>query len=211
MSLNATIRDSENGTQIAITDEGVLNVVQHVHPPLGESIYPLPFRSYFENSGSEAMNINGSVTNQDFCVDANDDYDIYIKTIFVEIEDDGSPALNKFGSIAAPGLTNGVEWIYFQSNLGEYTLHEGIKTNKAFLNIGIDTVGVGTGVDAGLWDTSGGGTSKSYLPIIDLGEMNGMLYGIRLKKGSKDKIIFRIKDDISSLVSFTAVANGQRI
>ena len=210
MSLNVTIKDNDTGSVAKITHEGVVNVVQHVHPPLGESIYPLPFRGRFLNGAVSNMNVDGSVTNQDFSINASNDYDIYVKTIFVEIEDNGAPALNKFGAISG-GLTNGVEWIFFNSDLGEYVLHEGLKTNKEFLSIGIDTVGVGTGVDAGLWDTSGGGTTKSYLPIIDIGEMNGMIYGIRLKRGSKDKIIFRIKDDISSIVSLTAVANGQRV
>jgi hypothetical protein len=198
------------GNFAKVTLEGALNVVEHPHPPLLESIEALPYRQKLINSsGVSNMNVNGSTISQDFSVNASQDYEIFIKTLFVEIADGGSPALNKFGALSS--LTNGVEIFYQNQKTGLYTIHEGIKTNKEFIRIGIDTHGIGTGVDAYLADTSGGGTEKAYLPIIDFGEMMGMRYGIRLRKNSTDKLIFRINDNLTGLVTFDAIAYGMRI
>jgi len=192
-----------------VDEEGAIHTIEHAHPPLVEDNDVLPYRMRFNNNGDSDMRVDGSTTSVDFCVDASQDFDIFIKTIFVEIGDGGSPALNKFGALSA--LTNGVAWLYFGQVGGEYELHEGIKTNKEFIRIGIDTHGIGTGVDAYLADVSGGGSEKSYLPIIDLGEMYGLRYGVRLRKNSTDRLIFRVQDDLTALSTFDAIAYGLRI
>jgi hypothetical protein len=210
VALNIEIKDGKgSGNKAIISREGALNIVQHPHPPLSETLESLPYRERFSNGATTNMNVDGSTNSVDYTIEASNEYNIYIKTIFVEIEDNGAPALNKFGSASA--LTNGIEWIYFNQDLGEYTLHEGIKTNKEFIKLGIDTAGIGTGTDAFLADVSGGGTSKSYLPVIDLGEMYGMRYGVKLEKGTTDKLIFRINDDLTSLISVDAIAYGMRL
>jgi hypothetical protein len=201
------------GAQVAaVNEEGTLNVVVHPHPPIGETLTGQPFRQYFTadgyTSGSNSMSVNGT-TAQDFCISASEDYDIYIKSISLVIGDGGSPALNKFGNLAE--LTNGVRWSLFSSELGDYELHDGIKTNLEFIRLGVDTAAIGTGVDAFLADVSGGGTEKSYLPTIDLNETFGLAYGLRIRKGSNDKLIFTVRDDLSSLTTFNAIGYGLRI
>jgi len=209
--INVKLKDGTGQSNFAkVTLEGALNVVEHPHPPLLESIEALPFRERLvDSNGVFNMNVNGSAISQDFSVMASNDYEIFIKTVFVEIADGGSPALNKFGALSA--LTNGVEIFYQNQKTGLYTIHDGIKTNKEFIRIGIDTHGIGTGVDAYLADTSGGGTEKAYLPIIDFGEMFGMRYGIRLRKNTTDSLTFRINDNLTGLVNFDAIAYGMRI
>lgn len=192
-----------------VNGEGELSVVVHPHPPRDEEISALPFRNYFELSGSNDMTVNGSVNSQDFVINAAQDFDIYIKSISVVIGDGGTPALNKFGALSA--LTNGVEWVYFTQEQGEYQLHEGIKTNLEFIRLAVDTAAIGTGTDAFLADVSGGGTEKSYLPNIDIAETYGMPYGLRLMKGSTDKLIFRVKDDLTGLTTFNAISYGLRL
>jgi hypothetical protein len=155
------------------------------------------------------MRVNGSSASVDFYVAAQQDYDVYIKSISVLIGDGGTPALNKFGSLAA--LTNGVEWVLATQELGDYELHEGLKTNLSFIRIGVDTGAIGTGSDAYLADVSGGGTEKSYLPTIDLNDSFGLAYGIRLRRGTVDKLVFRVRDDLTGLTTFNAIAYGLRI
>jgi hypothetical protein len=201
------------GAQVAaVNEEGTLNVVVHPHPPIGETLTGQPFRQYFTDdgytTGDNSMVVDGT-TAQDFCISASEDYDIYIKSISLVIGDGGSPALNKFGNLAE--LTNGVRWSLFSSELGDYELHDGIKTNLEFIRIGVDTAAIGTGVDAFLADVSGGGTEKSYLPTIDLSETFGLAYGLRIRKGSNDKLIFTVRDDLSSLTTFNAIGYGLRI
>ena len=201
---------SWNGeTPVNIDNEGSMNVVVQPHPPLNEKIYSLPFREYFLNSSSNVMAVDGSVNYVDFTINALQDYDIYVKYISLEIGDGGSPNLNRFGALTA--LTNGVGFYHSNNFDGLYTLHEGIKTNKEFVRIGTDTAAIGSGTDAFLADVSGGAAEKSYLPSIDFAESYGLPYGVRLRKGSEDKLIFRVEDDLTALTTFNAVGSGIRI
>jgi hypothetical protein len=202
----------KNNQHLDIDEEGAAAVVVHPHPPLDEEIDSLPYRAYFTNdsvSPTNDMAQNGGTTSLDFSVDANSHYNIYIKYISVEIGDGGSPNLNGFGALSA--LTNGVEWIWFTQKEGEYPLHEGIKTNKEFIRVGTDTAAIGSGTDAFLADVSGGGSEKSYFPSIDISESYGLPWGLKLKKGTTDKIIFRVNDNLSNLTTFNIVAYGIRI
>lgn len=211
--LNVTLQDGRGSANLAkINGEGELSVVVHPHPPKEEDQNAFPFRQYFTDDGTTAgsndMRVNGSTTTVDFYITAVPDYDIYIKYISVEISDNGSPNLNGFGALGA--LSNGVKWTWFTQEEGDYELHEGIKTNKEFIRIGTDTAAIGTGTDAFLADVSGGGTAKSYFPSIDISESYGLPWGLRLRKGTTDKIIFTVQDNLTSLVTFNAVAYGIR-
>jgi hypothetical protein len=214
MTIRTTIEDgSDSNIRLAISPEGVANVVVHPHPPLGETIFSQPFRQYMTIdgtvSGSNDMAVNGATNNVDFYVSASQEVDIYIKSISVVIGDGGAPALNKYGALAA--LTNGIRWCHFTQEDGLYELHDGIKTNLEFVRIGVDTAAIGTGTDAFLADVSGGGTEKSYLPVIDLAETFGMPYGIRLRKGTTDRLIFTVRDDLTGLTTHNAITYGIRI
>ena len=199
------------GKQLAaVNDEGTLNVVVHPHPPQGETLAAQPFRQYFTNdgksTGSNDMRENGSLETKKFYIESSKERDIYIKSISVIIGDGGSPSLNKFGNLSP--LTNGVRWSIFSNALGDYELHDGIKNNIEFIRLGVDTGAIGTGTDAYLADVSGGGTEKSYLPTIDLSETFGLTYGIRLKKGTGDRLVFTIQDDLTALTTFNAIGYG---
>ena len=214
MAIVSSIVDGQGGGHyLNIQKEGSIGVVMHQHPFVGETLTALPFRQYFTTngiiSGSNLMRVNGSVNYVDFYVTAQQEYDVYIKYITFEIGDGGSPSLNKFG--AEPALTNGVAWYWDTQEEPLYELHEGIKTNKEFIRIASDTGAIGTGADAYLADVSGGGTEKSYLPSMDMAEVYGLVWGLRLRKGTNDKIIFRIKDDLTGLSTFNAIATGTRI
>jgi len=203
-----------DGKALKVNGEGEISVVIHQHPPINEDVVALPFRQYFTSngglSGSNSMNVNAALAAPiDFYIAANPDYDIYIKYITCEIGDGGSPALNKFGALTA--LTNGVKFLWDSQTEPNYELHEGIKTNKEFIRIASDTAGIGTGIDAFLADVSGGGSEKSYLPNMDMTELYGLPWGLRLRGGTKDKIIFRIQDDLTGLSTFNAIATGTRI
>lgn len=212
MSLKVKIV-GKDGNALKLNREGEISVTIHQHPPIGEEVYSIPFRQYFTTdglkSGSNDMAVNGATNYVDFYITASPDYDIYIKYITVEIGDSGSPALNKFGALTA--LTNGVAFYWDTQVEPLYELHEGIKTNKEFIRIASDTGAIGTGTEAYLADVSGGGTEKSYLPNIDMKEIYGLPWGLRLRKGTLDKIIFRVQDDLTGLTTFNAIATGTRV
>lgn len=200
------------GQRTKVNGEGEIGVVVHPHPPKNEEVTTLPFRQYFTNDGTSTgdndMTVNGSSTNVDFYIKAVPDYDIYINSISGLIGDGGSPNLNSYGALSA--LTNGIEWKYFSKKEGDYILHDGIKTNLEFIRLGMKTAGVGTGIDAFLADVSGGGSEKSYIPTIDISETFGMPWGVRLQKGTTDKLIFRVRDNLSNLTTHNIIAYGIR-
>lgn len=212
--IGVKIVDGEGtGKEMNVGQCGEIPIVIHQHPPRMDDEVALPFRQYFTDTGSiggsNTLAVNGASTPVDFYIKAIDNFDIYIKYISVEIGDGGTPALNKFGALSA--LSNGVGWYWFTNSLGEYELHEGIKTNKEFIRVGTDTAAIGTGTDAYLADVSGGGTEKSYLPSIDIRESYGLYWGLKLTKSSLDKVIFRVRDDLTGLSTFNIVAYGIRI
>ena len=212
MAIKAWIKN-ENGDSLNVDRFGNIYALERQYPPTDGDILAIPFRQYFTDdgkaTGSNVMAVDGSVTFTDFAVNASPEFDIFIKYITCEIGDGGTPALNKFGALAE--LTNGVAWYWDTQQQPLYELHEGIKTNKEFIRIASDTAAIGTGTEAFLADVSGGGAEKSYFPNIDMEEIYGFQWGLRLRKGTKDRLLFRIQDDLSTIVNFDCIAYGLRI
>jgi hypothetical protein len=214
MPIDAQIVDgggSEN--RAVITPEGAIQVVNHGHPPTTETIFLIPFRQYFTDdgtaSGSNDMIVDGSSTPQEFWVAADTEKDVHIVTISVDLSDGGTPNMNKFGDLTA--LTNGVSVDYITQDQGTVQLHNGIKTNREFVRFGNETPAIGTGADAFLADASGGGSEKAYLPKVDVREQFGMPFGIRLRKGTNDRLVFTVNDALAGLTTFNVIAYGNKL
>jgi len=192
-----------------VNGEGELTVVVHPHPPKDEAETPLPFRQYFtadgSSSGSNDMVVDGSSTPQRFYIAASQDFDIYIKSMSVRISDAGA-TLDKFGALTA--LSNGLEFSWFNKDEGEYILHDGIKTNLEFVRLAGGQPSFGTGADAFKADLQGGGSDDSYLPILNMTDVFGMPWGIRLRKGSSDKVSFVVKDALAGISVFNIIGYG---
>ena len=212
MAIKSFVKN-ENGDILNVDKFGNIYTVERQYPPTDLDIVAIPFRQYFTDNGtstgSNVMAVNGSTNFVDFSINASAEYDIFIKYITCEIGDGGTPSLNKFGSLSA--LTNGVAWYWDTQQESLYELHEGIKTNKEFIRIASDTAAIGTGTEAFLADVSGGGTEKSYFPNIDMEEIYGFKYGLRLRKGTLDRLVFRVQDNLTGLSTFNAIATGTRL
>ena len=196
---------------LKINGEGEIGIVMHAHPPNNEVIEAYPFSQWFTDNGlstgSNDMLVDGSTTSQNFWIGGRQDRDIYIKTISVQISDNGS-ALDKFGALTA--LTNGVSFLFANSALGEITIQDEIKTNLDFIRLGLSTGAIGSGTDAYRADISGAG-ADTYLPIIDLTLTFGFPWGLRLVKGSNDKLVFRVNDNVSTMDIFNIKGFGIQI
>jgi hypothetical protein len=205
-----TILTDGHGTdnKAKIDGEGALTVVVHPHPPIDETLQPTPFRAFLTDSaGSKVMKINGGTTNVEFCVRAQPDVDIYIKNIAVVIAD-ASATLSKFGNIAA--LTNGVEFAWITQSSGSVIIHDALQSNFDFVQLALGQPAFGDG--AGAFRAGNViGTSEGYIPVIDLSATFGLQWGVRLRKGTKDKICFTVKDDCTGVDRFDAVAYGIQI
>jgi len=195
-------------TPLKIDKYGNANTVVHPHPPVEDEISVLPFRQYCTDNGmstgSNDMIVDGSSTPVPFYVQASDDHEIFLKTLSVQISDGGGE-LDKFGNLSA--LTNGVSWSWETQMEGDYELHEGIKTNLEFIKIGLGEPAIDKQYKL---DQGGMGSDDTYIPVIDLTATFGITWGLRLRKGSTDKVIFTVNDDLAGLTVFNIIGYGIR-
>jgi hypothetical protein len=212
MTLQVQIIDPSTGRTAKINGEGELGVVVHPHPPVNEEVTSLPFRQFFTNdgmsTGSNDMRVDGSATSADFWIQASPTRDIYVKTISVIIADTNA-TLNKFGNLSA--LTNGIQFIHETQDLGTEIISDAIQTNLDFIRLGLGQPSIGDGTSAFRADLSGGG-ADSYLPVLDLSTTFGLPWGVRLRKGTKDKLIFRVRDDLATGIDqFDIIGYGTQL
>lgn len=192
---------------LRISEEGVANVVPHQHPPLSETVTGIPTVESFVNStGASDMRVNASLAApQTFSIDARSDSEVFVKTIMITIADAGAN-LNEFGSIGA--LTNGVNFCWISQDLGEFIIKGDMKTNWDFVKLARGNPSFGTGSSA-FRANNVSGNSEGFLPVLDMFQIFGLQYGIRLRKGTKDKLVIEIRDDVTGVDEFTAEASIQ--
>jgi hypothetical protein len=211
--ISTAIKDKRTGKTLSLGVDGEANVVIHGHPPLdSESVLQIPFSQFFTTdgtaTGSRAMNVNGATTNQSFFVGSDSNNDLYITSLTVQISDSGS-TLEKFGGITA--LTNGVQFIYRSSNLGEFILADDIKSNLDFFRDATEGKGFGGKTDAWLADIKGGGGEDTYFPEFDLRKRYGLHYGLKISRGTRAELIYKVRDNLIGLNIFNIKAHGFRL
>lgn len=200
--IEACLKDGfGSGKKLKINGEGELGVVVHTHPPIDEVHPSIPFRQYFTVDGSTTgnfdMRVNGSINPVEFFIKQQDDEDLYIKTLNIELAGSGA-RFDRFGNL--PALTKGLQLIYKSNQVGELLIHEGIKDNITFFRL--------SGQTPAITDLSGGGADSVQI-TIDMAKTFGAPFGIRIKKGTEDKLILKVNDDLSAtLDSFNAFGYG---
>ena len=188
------------GNPLSINEDGGIGITIAQYPAISEARTALPYRSFFLNDVSNDMRVDGSTTNVVFSIIADGDYDYYIKSINVEIADAGAK-FNLFGALAA--LTNGVKFEWFRQDIGTQTIHDGLKDNLDFFRLS-DQVPT-------IIDLSGGG-ADAVIVHIDLAELFGMPWGVRLRKGTTDRLSFTVRDDLSAgITTYNTIGYGIRI
>lgn len=202
------IADAE-GHRARVTPQGDIVSVISQNPPIGGDILTIPFGDFLTLdgvlNGTSALNINASTTNREAVISARNDGDVYVTTINVLISDN-TLALNRFGGIVG-GLINGLQFFY-ESPLGRATLPLSIKTNFDMIRLAQLTAPIGTKTDAFQLTNAGAESEDAYNPIIDLTRFGSQGYGIRLRKGTKDKLGFTLKDNLTGLTVFNMLAIG---
>ena len=189
-----------NGQQLKVNGEGEITASIHTHPPTDEKIESLPFRSYFLNAGSNDMRVNGATTPVEFSIDTDADYDYFIKAINIKLADAGAK-FNLFGALTA--LTNGIEFIWRSQSIGELTIHDGIKDNLEWYRL--------ANITPSIIDLSGGG-ADAVIVTVDMKILFSSNWGVRLTKGTTDKLIFRVNDNLSAgLDEFNIIGYGTKI
>jgi len=207
-------RDSSNAARI--NGEGEINVVVHTHPPKDEEDSALPFRQYFTDDGhayvsggsnAKDMRVVGTLAAPlEFWIAADQEKDIYVQSTSVVISD-ATATLSQFGAIAA--LTNGCELHWLSAELGDIVIADELTSNFEFVRLSGGFPAFGNGNNA-FRANNVAGSSEAFMPYIDFQEVLGMPWGFRLRAGTNDRLVWRIRDDVSAVDRFDALAYGIR-
>lgn len=155
--------------------------------------------------GSNDMRVDGSSTPVDFFVNAEPLLDVFITKLSFAIADVNA-TLDKFGTIAA--LTNGCRLFYKRDGI-EIDLDNALKTNFNFVRLAFGQPAFGSGADS-FRAKNVIGNSEGFIPVVNLREFVPP-FGIRLEKGTAEKIILRVRDDITAIDAFTCIAYGFKV
>jgi hypothetical protein len=192
------------GNLLKINKDGSIQAVVNTHPPLEEATTLIPFRNYFKNNGSIEMDVDGSVTPVDFTIEALQDRTITIKSLFITIVDAGA-TLSSFGNIGS--LTNGLDFEWNTQDFGVVTIANEIQSNFDLISLGGGQPAFGDSGNA-FKAQNVVGNEEAYISFVDFEKIFGFQYGIPLRRGTKDKLVFRINDDITGVTQFRAIAFG---
>jgi len=206
MTIKNNIQDPSTGEE-AIVQDGCLTVTQFPCPPLMPQKNRI-FRQYLTDDGTstgdEDMRVAATLAApQEFYIQADNDSDRYITTVSFVIADDGAE-LDEFGALAA--LTNGCRFYYESLSATVYIDFTPLKTNWDFVRMAFGQPAFGDGKGAFLAKDVEGKVD-AYIPIIDFIRIMPP-YGIKLDKGSIQRLVMQIRDNTSAVDSFNAIAYG---
>lgn len=192
-----------SGVEAKITDDQELIVNVSPYPARREQKIK-PFRQFLTDdgtaSGSNDMSVVGSTASPlDFYVEADQDDDRYISALSFIISYSAAGAPYQWANAVA--LLNGIQLFYVSSH-GDVDIHEGIKSNQDMFRL------QGGGVDAG-WEIRhvDANNDYGYFITVPLGDIVPP-YGIKLDHGRTERLIIRIKDDVTAAQSFNCIAYG---
>lgn len=203
MSVVFIQKDGRGGINASeITKDGEDTVIVSPHPPL-KSQKVRPFVQYLTNdgtsSGSNNMGIDGSVTNQSFFINSNPKDDRYITALSFIV---GYGVSGKPFQWADNGALGNGHRLFYESQFGEVDIHGAIKTNQ-------DLFRLVTQIIPSNWEVRhvNANNDYGYIMSIDLTKM-GLSNGVKLDRGSTQKLCMAIRDDATAAVSFNMIAYG---
>jgi len=207
MPIDVIITDPATGAQNALTGEDHLIVSPVPCPPL------LPqkcivFYQYLTDdglaTGKENMLVAGTLAAPiPFWIPVAEDADRYITTLSIVIADDGAD-LSLFGAIAA--LANGCRLYYDHATRGEIDIHNALTTNWDLVRLALAEPSFGSAKDSFLAKDVFGKVD-AYIPILDFRRLVPP-YGIKLDRGTTQKLVLEVRDDIRAIDAFQMQAYG---
>lgn len=169
------------------------------------------FRQFFTDdgtsTGSNDMGVDGSSTTQQFYIKSSDDDDRYITTLSWLLTCGAQPELYEFADIAGV-LTNGCQLYYEHARKGIIYIHDAIKSNLDLVRLGLCEPAYG-GAIADIYVARHLGATNDYgvMPVLDLRRLMPP-YGIKIERGTTQKLVFSIRDNCTAADVFNCVAYG---
>lgn len=168
-------------------------------PPIGKPSRIRYFNSLLGSTGADSgatdMVVDGSLTPQEFYIAGADDYDIKIMSLIVTIVD-GTINLSKFGAL--PALTVGWDLSIMEAGTDTFIINKA-KTNG---EIAIQST------EAPNIYNNFSGANDGFVQIIPI--HNDVPGGIRIGRGTQDRIQSTVNDALAGLVSFNVRAIGYK-
>lgn len=210
MSIKSLIQDGEGTKRTAgVTDRHALKVTS-VPQSLTERVEQgnfedllqtkLLYTTFKNSSDSENLNVNGSVTNQDFYIAAEENQLKSIYEVRFVLNDEqmalGSSEGRRFASAAAsPGLTNGIQFFVTQGGVDTQIFATPVKQIYEFLHWSTDFINevgaLGSGEDLLVVGI------KFHVPV-------------NIVPGGIDKMTIRIRDNLTNINFFIVTAIGSK-
>jgi hypothetical protein len=198
-----------SGFKAKVSKFGAIKVFEQGIPDIDDPAISIPITNFLRDvNGSQDMRANASLASpQDFFVAADPNTDIYISTLTFLISDQNS-ILSNFGNINE--LNNGCQLLLSTQETGESILADNLTTNFSFIRLCIDTPAVSDQVSAFRADNISG-NSEGYSCVLKINDVFGTKFGVRLRSGTKDKLILRVRDNISGIDAFDCLSYGIKL
>jgi len=155
-------------------------------------------------SGTTNMNVDGSVTPQNFYIKASNEYDIVITEIVVTITD-GAVSLSKFGAIAE--LINGFDLTLFESGTTTPIITKAKTGGQILAQTGM-LHPFGSGASTNIIASFSGNNDALIVPITFTDFIPD---GLRITKGSLDYLVATVNDDLQLLVGMDIRILGHKL
>lgn len=160
------------------------------------------YSNYLTNqSGVTNANINGSVTNDYFYIRSSNDYDLHIMKLIIYVQD-GTVSHSGFGSLGV--LINGINLYTIESG-EQVNILSNIRTFAHMIEQTAIEKPFGDASTAFELDSVSGSEDAWCLPFTLSDYVPG---GVRIGRGTLDKIELQIRDNLTGLTFFTVRALG---
>ena len=208
MSIKTNIEDGlGTGNLARVSSEGYLYTQEAPFPPSGEDTKITIYRERLtlNNDGTTFdARVNGSVTPQQFWIQAESDFDIYITSVSFLIAD-ANATLTQFGNIGA--LANGCR-VFYEDENGSINVGTGLISNFEFVRLCLGQPSFGTGTSA-FQAGNIAGNSEGYIPTLDFRNF-GFRWGLRLSENTLNRLVLEVNDNVTGVDAFNAIAYGFR-
>ena len=224
MSVRSKIVFGDN--EAIVDDNGFLRVAVSNIPLSNVGNRQIIYRNFLtlDNDGSTVeMTVDGSTTPQRFTINAQEDKDTFITSLSFQIIGTGIALGEDFAGSGA-SLTNGCRLFYKDNVNGEVNIGTQLQNNFDFIRLCQGNPAFnngGTTTDTGPFiapsiTSSGGGKGGSVadgiIPVLDIKNVFGLAFGIKLNANTKDELVLEVNDDLSAGLgvgaSFNIIAYG---
>ena len=213
--MSSKTRIVDDNKQALIEDGGYIRVQPAPFPPQDDRDKQLIFRQFLTLNGDGTttdMLVDGSTTPQIFSIDGIARADIYITSLSFIIAGDGIVLGDDFAGSGA-ALTNGCR-LYYEDLNGEVNIGTSLTTNFEFIrlcqgNPAFADPNSGPFIAPAIAGATGKGVSPAdgILPVLNFQNIFGFQYGLKIAKGTNNRLVLEINDDLTTGLGANAAFN----